>query len=125
MYFGLNGGSGGSGGCGGVFQKTFLVRDKGGVFRGGWWCFGLVGGGIFNLGGDFAVVVKVEVEDFELVVKIFVRLVWDCSNGGMYIFWVLSLMSVEGKMSNIDEHLFEMVMWAGFLRLLLFLDGDG
>ena len=48
MYFGLNGGSGGSGGCGGVFQKTFLVRDKGGVFRGGWWCFGLVGGGIFN-----------------------------------------------------------------------------
>ena len=71
MYFGLNGGSGGSGGCGGVFQKTFLVRDKGGVFRGGWWCFGLVGGGIFDLGGDFAVVVKVEVEDFELVVKIF------------------------------------------------------
>ena len=69
-------------------------------------------------------VVKVEVEDFELVVKIFVRLVWDCSNGRMYIFWVLSLMSVEGKMS-IDEHLFEMVMWAGFLRLLLFLDGDG
>lgn len=44
MYFGL---SGGSGGCGGVFQKTFLVRDEGGVFRGGWWCFGLVGG-IFN-----------------------------------------------------------------------------
>lgn len=41
MYFGL------SGGCGGVFQKTFLVRDEGGVFRGGWWCFGLVGG-IFN-----------------------------------------------------------------------------
>lgn len=69
-------------------------------------------------------VVKVEVEDFELVVKNFVRLVWDCSNGRMYIFWVLSLMSVEGKMS-IDEHLFEMVMWAGFLRLLLFLDGDG
>lgn len=26
-------------------------------------------------------------------------------------------------MSNINEHLFEMVMWAGFLRLLLFLDG--
>ena len=43
--------------------------------------------------------------------------------GRIYIFWVLSLMSVEGKMSNINEHLFEMVMWAGFLRLLLFLDG--
>ena len=40
--------------------------------------------------------------------------------GRIYIFWVLSLMSVEGKMSNINEHLFEMVMWAGFLRLLVF-----
>ena len=31
-------------------------------------------------------VVKVEVEDFELVVKNFVRLVWDCSNGGFISF---------------------------------------
>lgn len=38
--------------------------------------FGIVGGGIFNLGGDFTVVVmKVEVGDFELVVKTFARLV--------------------------------------------------
>ena len=46
-------------------------------------CLGLVGGGIFNLGGDFAVVVvvvvvEVEVKDFELVMKAFVRLVWGC-----------------------------------------------
>ena len=48
--------------------------------------FGLVGGDIFNLYGDFvAKVVEVEVEDLELVVKAAVRLVWDCLNGRMYL----------------------------------------
>ena len=48
--------------------------------------FGLVGGDIFNLYGDFvAKVVEVEVEDLELVVKAVVRLVWDCLNGRMYL----------------------------------------
>ena len=38
--------------------------------------FGIVGGGIFDLGGDFTVVVmNVEVGNFELVVKVFARLV--------------------------------------------------
>ena len=41
--------------------------------------FGLAGGSIFNLDGDFvAVMVEVEVEDLKLVVKAFVRLVWGC-----------------------------------------------
>ena len=57
--FGLCGGSGGCGSS--VFSRTFLVGDRGGVFRGG-----LVEGGIFKLGGEFvAVVVEVEVGDLE------------------------------------------------------------
>ena len=55
---------------------------------------GLVGGGIFDLGGDFvAVVVKKGVEDFELVVKTVVRLVGDCLSGSMYLHLVCSYIS--------------------------------
>ena len=87
--------------------------------------FGLVGGGIFNLGRDFMVaVVEVAVDKFKLVVKAFLRLVWACLNERMCFLWHLSLMLVEGKMSNINRRLSWMVMLADFLRLLLFLD-DG
>ena len=47
-----------------------------------------------------------------------VRLVWGCLNGKMYFLY---LMSVEGKMSNVGGRLIGMMMWADFLRLLLFL----
>ena len=57
--FGLCGGSGGCGSS--VFWRTFLVGDRGGVFRGR-----LVEGGICKLGGEFvAVAVEVEVVDLE------------------------------------------------------------
>lgn len=42
-------------------------------------------------------VVKVEVEDFELLVKIFVRLVWDCSNGREDIYLLGSELNVSGR----------------------------
>ena len=48
--------------------------------------FGLVGGDIFNLDGDFVgKVVELEVEGLELVGKAVVRLAWDCLNGRMYL----------------------------------------
>ena len=53
--------------------------------------------------------------------KAVVRLVWGCLNGKMYF---LCLMLVEGKMSNVGGRLIGMMMWADFLRLLLFL-GSG
>lgn len=48
--------------------------------------FGLVGGDIFNLDGNFVgKVVELEVEGLELVGKAVVRLAWDCLNGRMYL----------------------------------------
>ena len=53
--------------------------------------FGLVGGDIFDLGESFvAVVVEMEVDDFESEVGIVVRLVWSCLNGRLYFLWHLS-----------------------------------
>ena len=92
------------------------------MFRGGV-SFGLVGGGIFNLSGGFVVlVVEVRLEDLELVLKAVVRLIWGCLSEMMYFLWRLSLMSVEGEISNVGGRLFGMVMWTDFLRLLFFLD---
>ena len=86
--------------------------------------FRLVGGDIFSLDEDFEeVVVEVEVEDLELVVKALVRLVCGCLNSRIYFLWRLSLMSVERKISNVGGRLFSIVMWADFSRLLLFLNG--
>ena len=46
---------------------------------------GLVGGGNFNLRGDFvAIGVEEEVEDLELVMKAVVRLFWACLRWRMY-----------------------------------------
>ena len=85
--------------------------------------FGLVGGGIFNLSGGFVVlVVEVRLEDLELVVKAVVRLIWGCLSGMMYFLWRLSLMSVQGEISNVGGSLFGMVMRTNFLRLLFFLE---
>ena len=59
--------------------------------------FGLVGGDIFDLGGDFvAVVVEMEVEELELEIGAVVRLVWGCLNGRMYFLRRVSRMSLEG-----------------------------
>ena len=44
----------------------------------------LVGNGILNLGWFKAVVVKVEVEHLELVIKDAPSLVWGCLSGRMY-----------------------------------------
>ena len=55
----------------------------------------LVGNGILNLGWFKAVVVKVEVEHLELVMKDAPSLVWVCLSGRMYFLWRLSLMSVD------------------------------
>ena len=78
------------------------------------------------------VVVKVEVEDLGLVVKVVARLlrgsgcenVWCCFSGKIHFLWCLSLLLVEGKTSNVCGRLFGMVMWADFLRLLFFLNSD-
>ena len=113
-HFGLSGGSGGNG----VFQKTFIVGDRGEIIRVG---FRLVGESILHLNGDFKVVVVV-VEDFELVVKAFVRLVQGYLNRKIYFLWCVSLMLVEKIISTVSGCLFKMVMWADFLRLLLFSD---
>ena len=58
--------------------------------------FRLVGGGIFDLGGDFMVVlVELDMEHLELGMKDAVRLVWGCLSWRMYFLWRLSLMSMD------------------------------
>ena len=48
--------------------------------------FGVLEGGVFNLGGNFvAVMVKLRMEDFELVVQVIVRQVWGCLSGRVYV----------------------------------------
>ena len=85
--------------------------------------FGLVGGNIFDFVGAVVVVVEMEVDDLELEVGAVVRIVWSCVNGKLYFLWHLSLMSVEGKMSNNGGRPFVMVMWADSLMEFLFFDG--
>ena len=47
--------------------------------------FGLLGGDIFDLGGDFvAMLVEMEVDDLELEVGVVARLVWGCLNERLY-----------------------------------------
>ena len=53
--------------------------------------FGLVGGDLFDFGGDFvAVVGEMEVDDLELEVGAVVRVVWSCVNGELYFLWRLT-----------------------------------
>ena len=71
-------------------ERCFSVM-KGECLGGGFW---LVGGGIFDFGGCFAVVVvEMEVYDLELEVGAIVRLVWICVNGelGAVLFVVFDL----------------------------------
>ena len=86
--------------------------------------FGLVGGDLFDFGGDFvAVVGEMEVDDLELEVGAVVRVVWSCVNGELYFLWRLARISLEGKMFNAGEHPFGMVMQADFLMEFFFFDG--
>ena len=58
--------------------------------------FRLVGDGMFDLGGDFMVVlVEEDVEHLELGMEDAVWLVWGCLSWRMYFLWRLSLMSVD------------------------------
>ena len=76
------------------FRERFLSLTE-------MWGFGVMGGGVFDLGGDFAVVVEVEAKALELVVKVVVRLVWGCFSGRMSFLWRFNLMLVEGKISTV------------------------
>ena len=68
-------------------EERCLSVMKGECLGGGFW---LVGGGIFDFGGCFAVVVvEMEVYDLELEVGAIVRLVWVCVNGELYFLWCL------------------------------------
>ena len=57
---------------------------------------------------------EVEVEGLELVVKAVVKLFLGCLNERMYFLWQLSLMPVEGIISNVSGHLFGMLMRVDF-----------
>ena len=61
-----------------------------------------------------------EVNDLNLEVADIVRLVWSCLNGELYFLWRLSQMSLKGKMSNVCERSFGMVMQANYLMEFLF-----
>ena len=61
-----------------------------------------------------------EVNDLNLEVADIVRLVWSCLNGELYFLWRLSQMSLKGKMSNVRERSFGMVMQVNYLMEFLF-----
>ena len=68
-------------------------------------------GDIFDLGGDFVVVlVESEVKNFGLVMGCVVRLVLCCSNGRGDFSQRFSLMLVEANVFNVGAHLFGIVM---------------
>ena len=84
----------------------------------------LVVGDIFDVDGGFVVVVvEMDVDALELEVGVVARLVWDCLNGGLYFLWRFSQMSLEGKLSNVGECPFGMVMQKYFFIELFFFDG--
>ena len=58
--------------------------------------FRLVGDGIFNLGGDFMVVlVEKHMKHLKLGMEYAARLVWSSLSGRIYFLWRLSLMSTD------------------------------
>ena len=68
-----------------LFRERSLMVMEGEILGVG---LGLVGCGIFDLGGDFrTVVVEVELGDLELGVKAILRLVWGCFRGRIYFLW--------------------------------------
>ena len=76
----------------------------------------LVVGDIFDVGGGFVVaVVETDVDALELEVGVVARLVWGCLNGRLYFSWRFSQMSLEGKLSNVGDCPFGMVMQKDFL----------
>ena len=84
----------------------------------------LVVGDIFDVGGSFVVVVvEMHVDALELEVEVVARLVWGCLNGRLYFLWRFSQISLEGKLSNVGECPFGMVMQKYFFMELFFFDG--
>ena len=86
--------------------------------------FGLVGGDIFDFGGDFAVVVvEMKAEDLESEVGAVVRLVGGSLNGRVYFLWRLSQKSPAEKISSVGGHPFGIVMREDFMIESFILDG--
>ena len=78
----------------------------------GWWK--VISLTLFG-GGFVAVVLEMVVDDLKLEVGAFVRLVWSCVNGDLYLLWRLTQKALEGKMSNVGGHPFAIVMRADSL----------
>ena len=84
----------------------------------------LVVGDICDVGGSFVVVVvEMHVDALELEVEVVAGLVWGCLNGRLYFLWRFSPISLEGKLSNVGECPFGMVMQKYFFMELFFFDG--
>ena len=87
----------------------------------GWWK--VISLTLFG-GGFVAVVLEMVVDDLKLEVGAFVRLVWSCVNGDLYLLWRLTQKALEGKMSNVGGHPFAIVMWADSLMEFFLFDGS-
>ena len=100
---------GNGGGGSGVFGRMFLVVMEVECLE-----MKLLRGGIFDLDGNFGVLgMELEVKNFELVVKVVVKLSWGCLSERMYFLW---------SSSHFGGHLLVMVMRKDFSRFLFFLD---
>ena len=87
----------------------------------GWWK--VISLTLFG-GGFVAVVLEMVVDDLKLEVGAFVRLVWSCVNGDLYLLWRLTQKALEGKMSNVGGHPFAIVMRADSLMEFFLFDGS-
>ena len=87
----------------------------------GWWK--VISLTLFG-GGFVAVVLEMVVDDLKLEVGAFVRLVWSCVNGDLYLLWRLTQKTLEGKMSNVGGHPFAIVMRADSLMEFFLFDGS-
>ena len=87
----------------------------------GWWK--VISLTLFG-GGFVAVVLEMVVDDLKLEVGAFVRLVWNCVNGDLYLLWRLTQKALEGKMSNVGGHPFAIVMRADSLMEFFLFDGS-
>ena len=87
----------------------------------GWWK--VISLTLFG-GGFVAVVLEMVVDDLKLEVGAFVRLVWSCVNGDLYLLWRLTQKALEGKMSKDGWHHFAIVMRADSLMEFFLFDGS-
>ena len=87
----------------------------------GWWK--VISLTLFG-GGFVAVVLEMVVDDLKLEAGAFVRLVWSCVNGDLYLLWRLTQKALEGKMSNVGGHPFAIVMRADSLMEFFLFDGS-